>query len=1525
MSTATDVGGIRATITADVSGYNQAVDRAKAKAAELGEAGKQASSSFSALNDRMNELSLSAEQINKINERLKRVNPKTLKGQLAEVRAELMRLGVSGKEIGKISKELEKAAKETEKQASSFSTLHTRMTELGASSGQIDKINERLKRANPQIVERQLAAVRAELTKLGVSSKEIDKISKELEKTAKSASVASQGIGRLGTAFVGLTVAMGAGITKAIQTSAQFEQSMAKVRAVTGSTTEEFEKLKKQSMELGSTTVFTASQAAEAQSYLAMAGFKTNQILAAMPGVLNLAAAGQMDLARASDIASNILTGFGLQAEKSNRVVDVMAKTMTSSNTNIEQLGYAMKYIAPVAASLGLSIEETAAAVGKLSDAGIQGEMAGTQLRAMLLRLTRPVGHAAEVMDKLGINIKNAATGGVLPLTQIVDQLERAFAKLTQAQQAEAASLIAGTEAASGFLTLIKTGSATLSAFTDELQHAGGAAQKMAETQMNTLDGSIKEMQSALEAVGITVGDKFAPALRVAVEGLTAALLGFNNLHPAVQTAIVAFIMITPLVFAAVTAFKALRLALIAVQVSVPPLLVISAVIGGVVAGISALVSANNQAAESARKFEQAQKSLHTTLSKSPMRRTVEDVEKLRQKEKELKGILEERATAEQELTKQIEIRKKANIQHAQHAQQLIKLEEKLKDNIEEYDKKLRNLGYKNLEAAEKGVRNLNHAVKESISALMEGKRAELEDAAAKQEKVSQMEQLSARYKELAALQSLDQAQKDELVQVIDALRRQYPELHRVMDAEERIRVKNIGLIDDQIGAERQYVNGLVAKNLQIVSVWETQARAQKASIDAQISNIESLLKAMDKAATAKPLFELPGGGFLKNSLKESIDQAREEKKKELGVAREESHKTQESLNTIVRIRNGLQGGDLRVFKGGGVSGAGIDLSRSKKKKDTKEKTGKKKEKSLVEIAKEQRKKAYEADIATTRFKSDMYDWNADQQIKEYEKVRGRHKRHLKETEEDNRTMLLQVKRLREDSAKSRYDFSTEWINKEERRMQDNVQSEVDISKMKINSWSRVRDKYKKGSDEYKKADEQVYQAKKQLVRAQYDFSSEWIEKETRHMEEAGKSEAELERFKRDSWTRIRDQYAKDSEFYKKADEQVYQAKRNLLSEQEKVIKEQEKLAKEIYQKQKTAVEDARKAELRAIEERKKAALDDYEARIKGLDALIAKETEFQADADYETKLSEKRARLGLLQSAVGPEGIKEREDIAKEIERMQLEHSRELRKRELESQKQAIQDEKSRRDEAFDREKSDVEAKYEALRTAFEDFSGDVKTIESAIAEFRVQSSAGTNTQILSDLDAFVREYNAKMAQVSSVETEPRPASSYNAEQRSHRQTASPYDVELGEYNANKDAWVKAKARKDTAEMVRLNARNHEIRRKYGMKKDTGKLLSFDVGGVVPGPVGHPLLSVVHGGEVIFNPRQLSRLFTMLNAPVSTVPYERPTPAPSSIVNHIDMSVTDVKLEDRADIQTLYSERGRASQRLQTMGVKEI
>lgn len=1418
-----DVGGIRATITADVSGYNQAIDRAKTKAKELGDAGKSASSSFSALN--------------------------------------------------------------------------TRLSEVGASAAQIEKINASLRRANPELLRKQLEAVSAEMKRLGASSTEIAKITGEMERNAKATNGVSAEVKQLGLAYGALGAAMAVVITKAVQTAATFEQSMAKVKAITGATGEEFEKLRQQSIDLGATTVFTSGQAADAQSFLAMAGFKTNEIMAAMPGVLNLAAAGQMELARTADIASNILTGFQLDASETSSVVDVMAKTMTNSNTNIEQLGLGMKYIAPIAANLGVSIEEASAAVAKLSDAGIQGEMAGTQLRAIMLRLASPTNEVAYVMKQLGVSVTDAA-GNFLPFANIIGQFEKGFGNLTEAQRAQAASIVAGQEAASGFLTLIKAGQSDLESFTEELNNAGGTAAQIADTQMDTLNGAIQELQSALEAVGITVGDKFAPVIRSVAEGVSALLLGFNNMDPVLQNAIIAFTTATTVGLGLAAAIGAISLAFKLLTVTNPILLTLSVVLGLVAAGVTALISSNNEAADAVRKHDEAQRQLNNTLAQSPMDRTVAQVQELQEQTTELNTVLAERAELQSRLN-EIESLQEQGLGTPALLDEMIDINEELAD----MDDKLRTMGYDGVEDATRKLAMMNDAINESTPALLQMKEAEIADLAAKYRKVESMEALLSKYNELSSAQKLDDAQKQELINTTEQLRKQYPDLNAKMDESGRIRIQNVDIIGEHIAAERSFIDQSAAAANAYIDNLQAMANANKASIAAQISNLESLAKAMSAVAGVQSApfaknVTAVGGVSVNKSFEKFANGGAEE---QLNQAYEKQVKAEQAALEIARAKESLTSGAAYAPA---KSGSGISLREDKTKKAAgkKAKTPKaKKEKSAAEVAKDLREKAYNADLATIRYQADMYDWSADQQIKAYEKLRKAHAQHLKETVEDARTLNLQLKRLQEDSVKSRYDFSVTWIDKEERRMQDSGKSEVAVAEMKIAALTRVRDRYKKDSDQYKDADESLYKARKELVKAQekavadaYSASEKWISKEERRMETAGKSELEITQMKIDAWTRVRDRHEKDSDYYEKAEDQLYNLRK-------KLVTETQKLADNLLKTEKSNVDAALKADLAAIEERKKAYVSAQDEKIAALDALLAKEAEFNSDADWETQRSEKLARIDLLASAVGPDGIQEREDLIKEVARMELEHDRELRKRDLESQKAALQDEKDTRLSAFDDEKTETQRQYDALKDAFDNHADDVKFIEAAISEFRTNANAEANATILASLDSFVTQYNAKMATLSTGV----PSAGTNGD--------------LTEYNANKDAWAAAKASGDTAEMARLTARNEELRNLYGIDKDTGKLQQFKVGGVVQGAPGSAVPVIAHAGEMILNDAQIGNLFRM----IATGPSETTAAAPTQVINQFDMSVSDVTLADKADVATMYDERARVAQRLQTQGVK--
>lgn len=332
----------------------------------------------------------------------------------------------------------------------------------------------------------------------------IDQFSSTINQSQKKIEKFGQGMSKIGQAMtLGLTLPITTFGVSTLKTAANFEASMKRVQVLSKATGDQLEAMQKQARHLGATTKFSASEAGDAMGYLAMAGFSAEKIMGAMPGTLALAAASGMDLAATADIASNVLTGFNLKAEEMNRVADVMASAMSSSNTNVEQLGQAMKFVAPVAAGMNISIEETTAAIGMLSNAGIQGAMAGTNLRQMLSMLAKPTNETARALARLKIPKSELidATGNVKGIIPVIAALERQGA--TTADMLE----IFGSKVGPAMIALMKQGSGPLKKFTQDLQGAGGTAQKIADVTTKGLAGQLKNLKSAFEELQLAIAD----------------------------------------------------------------------------------------------------------------------------------------------------------------------------------------------------------------------------------------------------------------------------------------------------------------------------------------------------------------------------------------------------------------------------------------------------------------------------------------------------------------------------------------------------------------------------------------------------------------------------------------------------------------------------------------------------------------------------------------------------------------------------------------------------------------------------------------------------------------------------------------------------------------------------------------------------------------------------------------------------------------------------------------------------------
>lgn len=303
----------------------------------------------------------------------------------------------------------------------------------------------------------------------------------------------------------------------------EFNVGMSKVQALTrlDKNSDEFKMLREQARELGATTAFTANQVAQGQAFYAMAGFKPEQIKNAMPGTLAMSLAGDIDLGTTADIGSNILTGFKLDSDQMGRVSDVLVGAFTRSNTSLTMLGDTMKYVAPVASGLGVDLETAAAATGKLGDAGIQGSMAGTSLRAILGRLAEPPKQAAKALEELGIKTRDAK-GNLRDFPELLAELDKKTAKMGNAQRAGFFKHIAGEEAFSALSVLAEqAGKGELQTLVADLKKAKGEAQKVAGTMTDNLSGDMKNLQSAWEDLGIQMFDGIDSPLREFSQSIT--------------------------------------------------------------------------------------------------------------------------------------------------------------------------------------------------------------------------------------------------------------------------------------------------------------------------------------------------------------------------------------------------------------------------------------------------------------------------------------------------------------------------------------------------------------------------------------------------------------------------------------------------------------------------------------------------------------------------------------------------------------------------------------------------------------------------------------------------------------------------------------------------------------------------------------------------------------------------------------------------------------------------------------------
>lgn len=480
------------------------------------ESNRQKLAQLTAEHDRLQrELSQTEQPSEKLRAAMER-NERQIADTTAKIEAQEARLRTLGDELSDAGVDTSRLAQENERLAKSYDRLKSGQEELARLNGAIQKNNEAISKTKAQL-----------------------------------------------GGVIGTAAALGAALYAGpVKKAAEFQAQMSTVQALSGATGSDLAKLTALAKEMGATTQFTAVESGKALEYMAMAGWKTNQMIAGLPGIMNLAAASGEELGIVSDIVTDALTALGMTADDTGRFVDVLAAAATSSNTNVSGLGEAFQYVASTAGALGYTAEDLAVALGVMANSGVKGSQAGNSLKTALSRMAAPTTAMKSAMDQLGIsmtdeygntkslmevmkNLRNSigsvgvelvdADGNLREYEDIIAELSKTTEGLSKVQQIEAASTIFGKNAMAGMLSIVNATDADFQSLTESIYGSAGAAERMAAIKLDNLEGDITLMKSALDGLQIAIGDALLPTFRAGTQGITdfiTKLTQFINENP---------------------------------------------------------------------------------------------------------------------------------------------------------------------------------------------------------------------------------------------------------------------------------------------------------------------------------------------------------------------------------------------------------------------------------------------------------------------------------------------------------------------------------------------------------------------------------------------------------------------------------------------------------------------------------------------------------------------------------------------------------------------------------------------------------------------------------------------------------------------------------------------------------------------------------------------------------------------------------------------------------------------------------
>lgn len=392
-------------------------------------------------------------------------------------------------------------------------------------------------------LQREIVETEEELRRLQQEAATTNTVLSKIDVAGQKMETVGNSIAGAGKKMMGVTTVIGGVGVAAVKTAADFDSAMSQVVAVSGATGKDFDALRNKAREMGAKTKFSATEAAEAMNYMAMAGWKTEDMLDGIEGVMNLAAASGEDLATTSDIVTDALTAFGLSAKDSGHFADILAAASSNANTNVSMMGETFKYCAPIAGALGFSAEDTAEAIGLMANAGIKSSQAGTALRTIMNNLAGDVKISGKAIGDVTIATTNA-DGSMRDLSDILADCRSAFGNLTESEKAQAAESLVGKNAMSGFLALMNAGQGDIDKLSSAIDNCDGSAEKMAMTMQDNLAGQLTILKSQLQELAISFGDILMPAIRSIVSKLQGFVDKLNGMDEGTKRTIVTIVLL---------------------------------------------------------------------------------------------------------------------------------------------------------------------------------------------------------------------------------------------------------------------------------------------------------------------------------------------------------------------------------------------------------------------------------------------------------------------------------------------------------------------------------------------------------------------------------------------------------------------------------------------------------------------------------------------------------------------------------------------------------------------------------------------------------------------------------------------------------------------------------------------------------------------------------------------------------------------------------------------------------------------